>query len=172
MTAPSAIRPCVPVISLIAAVAANGVIGRDGGLPWRLPADLRRFKDLTMGKPILMGRKTWLSLGRPLPGRRNIVLTRDAAFRADGAVVAHAIDEALCAAESAEEIMVIGGAEVYRALLPPARRLYLTEVKARVEGDARFPAWDRGAWREISREEHAADERHAHAFSFVVLERR
>ncbi len=158
-------------LSLIAALADNGVIGRDNGLPWRLPADLRHFKALTMGKPILMGRRTCESIGRPLPGRHNIVLSRDPAFRAEGCTVVRSVDEALAAAAGSDELMVIGGAQLYALLLDRADRLYLTLVHAEVEGDARFPEFDRDAWREIGREDFAADENNEYDYSFVVLER-
>jgi len=158
-------------LSLIAAVAANGVIGRAGGLPWRIPADLRHFKAVTLGKPVIMGRKTWQSIGRPLPGRRNIVVSRDARFVAEGAEVAASLDAALAAVADAEEAMVIGGAAIYAEALPRADRLYLTEVHADVEGDVYFPEFDRAAWRETAREDHPAGG-DAPAFSFVTLERR
>ena len=154
---------------LIAAVADNGVIGRAGALPWRLPEDLKRFRRLTLGKTVLMGRKTWDSLGKPLDGRANWVLTRVAGFAAPGATVFADLDQALAAAEG--ELMVIGGAELYRQTLPRARRLELTRVHARVEGDTYFPAYASTDWRETAREEHPADQRHAYAHSFVTLER-
>lgn len=161
----------VPLVSLIVARADNGVIGRDGQLPWRLPDDLRRFKATTWGKPILMGRRTFESLGRPLPGRENLVLTHDAGFRAAGVTIVHSLDEALRAAAGAPELAVIGGAEVYRLALPLAGRIHLTEVHAAPEGDTRMPPFDVQEWYEVAREEHPADARHAHAVSFVTLER-
>jgi dihydrofolate reductase len=136
-----------PRLTLIAAVARNGVIGQDNALPWRLPEDLKRFKALTMGHPIVMGRKTWESLGRPLPGRNNIVITRDKNYRAEGASVVHTIDEALVAAQDATEVFVIGGAEIYTITLPRADCLQLTELDADVDGDVRFPTFDRAQWR-------------------------
>ncbi len=162
----------MPRLVGVVAMARNGVIGRDGGLPWRLPDDLRRFKAITMGKPILMGRRTCESLGRPLPGRENIVLTRDRAWSAPGCRVVHSLDEALAAAGEAAEVMVIGGAEVYRLAWPWLARLELTEVHGDVEGDTRLDAFDPSQWRELAREHHPADERHALAFSFLTLERR
>ena len=153
-------------------MAANRVIGRDGGLPWRLSDDLRRFKAITMGRPILMGRRTFESLGRPLPGRENIVITRDRGWSAPGCRVVHSLDEALAAAGDAAEVMVIGGAEIYRLAWPRLDRLELTEVHADVEGDTRLEGFDAAEWREVAREHHPADERHALAFSFVTLERR
>lgn len=161
-----------PRLELVVAVARNGVIGRDNGLPWRLPADLAHFKRVTLGHPILMGRRTWDSIGRPLPGRQNIVLTRDPAFRAAGATVVHSLAAARAAAAGAERLMVIGGAELYRACLGEAELLHLTEVDADVDGDARFPAWHREDWQEVWREAHPADERHAYPYSFVTLRRR
>ena len=159
-------------ISLIAAMDEGRVIGRDGQLPWRLPADLAHFKRLTLGKIVLMGRKTWDSLGRPLPGRRNWVLTRDTAFSAEGVEVFHSLHEALAAPRAGAELMVIGGANLYRQTLPLAQRLYLTEVAARVDGDAHFPEVSAQDFVEVSAEAHAADERHAYAYRFVTLERR
>jgi dihydrofolate reductase len=160
-----------PRLVLVAAVARNGVIGADGALPWRLPADLQHFKALTLGKPILMGRRTWESLGRALPGRRNLVVTRQPGYAAPGAEVFPTPADALAACAGVPEVMVIGGGELYAQLLPRADVLELTEVAAEVPGDARFPAFDRACWREVSRTAHPADERHAHAYDFVRLER-
>ena len=159
-------------IALIAARARNGVIGRNNQLPWRLPADLQHFKRLTMGKPIVMGRKTWESLGRPLPGRRNIVVTRDPGFSCEGCVVVHGIDEALAAAQGSHEFMFIGGAELYTQVLPRADRLYLTEVGADVEGDVTFPGFDAADWAEVERQTCTADDRNEYDYDFVVLDRR
>ena len=161
-------------VSLIAAVARSGVIGRAGKLPWHLPADLRQFKALTLGHHVIMGRRTWESIGKPLPGRTNVVVSRRADLRLAGVTVAHDLDRALELARAAgdEEAFVIGGEEVYAAALPRADRIYLTAIEADVAGDARFPEIDRREWVEVSRECHAADERHAYAFAFTVLERR
>ncbi|MEN3213532.1 dihydrofolate reductase [Methylorubrum populi] len=159
-----------PRVSLIAAVARNGVIGRDNDLVWRISSDLKRFKALTMGKPILMGRKTWDSIGRPLPGRRSLVLTRDRALTLSDVTVVHDWDEALAAA-GGDELMVVGGAEIYRLALPHADRLHLTEVDAAPEGDVHFPPFDRTAFRETLREAHGPGERDEFAFQFVDLER-
>ncbi len=160
------------IISMIAALADNGVIGIDNRLPWRIPDDLQYFKAQTLGKPILMGRKTFESFGaRPLPGRQNIILTRDPDYSADGITVVHSLDEALSAAAGAEELMVIGGAQLYAQMLERAQRLYLTYVHASIEGDARFPDFDSGQWRQVRREDHQANERNSHDFSFVLLER-
>jgi dihydrofolate reductase len=158
------------IVALVAAVAANGVIGRDGGLPWRIPDDLRHFKAITLGKPVIMGRRTWQSIGRPLPGRRNIVVTRDAGFAADGAEVVASLDAALARAGDVAEAMVIGGGEIYTQALPRAGRLYLTEIHAEAEGDVHFPAIDRALWRETARDDRPADG-DTPAFSFVVLQR-
>jgi len=158
-------------VALIVAMTPAGVIGRDNDLPWRLPDDLKRFKELTVGKPIIMGRRTWDSIGRPLPGRTSIVLSRSATFAPAGAIVVPDIEHALAAAGAVDEAFVIGGAQVYALALPFAQRLYLTIVHGDVAGDARFPALDPRQWREVERSERPADERHAFAMTFSVLER-
>jgi dihydrofolate reductase len=167
------------ILALVVARAANGVIGRDGDLPWRLKSDLALFKANTLGKPIIMGRKTWDSLPRkPLPGRTNIILTRDMSFEATGAVVCETWMEAVqigkeqAADDEAGEVCVIGGRALFELALPKAKRLYLTEVAAEVEGDVHFPDFDENAWTEVRREDHAAGEGDDHAFVFRVLERR
>ncbi len=160
------------IISLIAAMGEGRVIGIENRLPWHLPADLKHFRRLTLGKPILMGRKTFDSIGKPLPGRVNIVVSQDRGFHPEGVTVARSIDEAIAAAGDADELMVIGGASFYEQLLPRAQRVYLTEIHHRFEGDAFFPAVNAAAWRETAREEHAADENNPYAHGFVVLERR
>ncbi len=152
----------------IYARAANGVIGRNGALPWHLPADLKRFKALTLGKPMIMGRKTFASFPRPLPGRRHIVLTRDRAWQAEDAEVARSPDEALALAGE-DEVALIGGAEVYRLMLPRCERIELTEIHADFDGDTVMPALG-PEWREVAREEHAA-EAGCPAFAFVTLNR-
>ena len=157
-------------LSLIAALDRNRAIGRDNDLPWRLPDDLKRFKALTLGKPLLMGRKTAQTLGRALPGRRNLVLTRSGTVPFDGMQAVSAVDEALrlAAEDGAEELCVIGGGEVYALCLPQATHLHLTHVDTTVEGaDAFFPAFDPAAWRVIARERHHADAKHALPFEFV-----
>lgn len=159
-----------PSVILIVAVTPTGVIGRDNRLPWHLPDDLRRFKALTMGKPIVMGRRTFESIGRPLPGRRNIVLSRRAQLP-EGVIPARDWPAALAAAGDAPEIMVIGGAEIYALALPWARRIHLTVVDAEIDGDAHFPLLDQREWREIERSVHPADERHGHAMTYRTLER-
>ncbi|MBL8489362.1 MAG: dihydrofolate reductase [Rhodocyclaceae bacterium] len=153
--------------ALIAAVARNGTIGRDNALPWRLPEDLRRFKALTMGHAMIMGRRTWESLGRPLPGRRHLVVTHDRGYRADGIQVVHSMPEAMAAA--GEDAYVIGGANLYAQALPLVDRLELTEIDADVPGDAFFPAFDRDAWRETAREAHRSAG--GLDFAFVTLVR-
>lgn len=164
-------------LAVIFAVADNGVIGRDNALPWHIPEDLRYFKQMTLGKPVLMGRKTFESIGRPLPGRTNIVISRDPEFTAAGVLRAASLDAALAlAAEAArgtavEEAVVIGGAEIYRLAIPLADLLYVTEVHARVEGDAVLPpvAWE--GWRQTGRETHPAAGDNPYAYSFVTYER-
>lgn len=158
-------------LTLIVARAANGVIGRDGDLPWRLPDDLKRFKRLTVGKIVLMGRKTWVSLGRPLPDRDNWVLSRDPCFKQAGATVFCSLDQALNAAQG-RELIIIGGADLYRQTLPFADRLELTEVLADIDGDTRFPEVQPNDWQQVSADDHPADERHALPFRFVSMRRR
>jgi dihydrofolate reductase len=158
-------------LSLIAALDDNRLIGRAGDLPWRLPADLQHFKRLTVGKTVLMGRKTWQSLGRPLPQRENWVVTRDKDFKADGARCFATLDAALAAAQAFDELMVIGGAELYRQTIGRADRLYLTRVHAQVEGgDTWFPEIP-ADFVETASEAHVPDERHAYAYTFMTLER-
>lgn len=154
-------------------MADDRAIGIENRLPWKLPADMKWFRRHTLGKPVVMGRKTFESFGgRPLPERLNIVVTRDENYRADGAVVVHDIDEALAAAGSVEEVMIIGGESFYGQMLPRADRFYITLVHGRFEADAWFPAFDWNDWREVAREEHPADEKNAWACSFLILERK
>jgi dihydrofolate reductase len=159
-------------ITLIVAVADSGVIGRDNTLPWHLPDDLKRFKRLTMGKPMVMGRKTFESIGKPLPGRQNIVVTRDANYRREGITVVHGLDAAVRAAGDVPEIMIIGGAELFRLSLPRAGRLHLTRVHGDIAGDVFWPALDVREWQVVESEPHDADERHAYAMTFEVWEKR
>lgn len=158
-------------ISIIVAMDANGVIGSDNELPWHLPADLQHFKKTTMGKPILMGRKTYESIGRPLPGRTNIVITRDSRYQAAGCVVVNSIDAAMEAAGEQDEIMVIGGAEFYRQVLPHTNTIYLTRIHATFDGDTAFPELKDADWREVERSDQAADEKNPHDYSFIRLDR-
>jgi dihydrofolate reductase len=158
--------------SLVVAMDRQRVIGRDNRLPWHLPADLAYFKRVTLGHPVIMGRRTWESIGKPLPGRLNIVVSGNRDYRAPGALVVHSLDEAWRAAGDADEACVIGGTSLFAEALAVADRIHLTEVDAEVDGDTWFPAFDRSAWNEREIARHAADERHAHAFRIVVLERR
>lgn len=159
-------------LSLIVAVSDNGVIGRDGELPWRLPDDLRHFKRLTMGHPLIMGRRTFESIGRPLPGRRSLVLSRDPAYRPDGVEVYESFEQALAAAGALDEAFVVGGAAVFAAALPLADRIWLTRVHADVVGDVHFPEPDPARWRLVSSEDHDADAEHELPFSIQLWERR
>ena len=169
----------LPSVALVVARARNGVIGRDGGLPWRLRSDLQLFKANTIGKPCIMGRATWQSLPlRPLPGRLNVVLSRDPEFRPKGALVCRAFDEALSIAreqaveDGAAEVCVIGGAALFALALPLARRIYLTEVDAAPDGDVFFPEFDEAAFEEVTREAHQPGEKDDHPFVYRVLERK
>jgi dihydrofolate reductase len=171
----SAARSGVAIV-LLAAVADNGVIGRDNALPWRLSTDLKRFKALTLGKPVVMGRKTYLSIGKPLPDRTNIVVTRDRNFRAEGVVVANSVEAALDMARDearrgANEIMVIGGTEIFEQTMGLADRLEITHVHARPEGDVYLPAIDPKLWRETARSEQPAGPRDDASVSFVTYQR-
>lgn len=158
-------------ISIIAAMGSNRVIGYRNALPWHLPADLKHFKSVTMGKPMIMGRKTWASIGRPLPGRRSIVITRDPLFRAEGCEIAHALEAALKLAGPAQEVVVIGGAQLFKEALPLADKLYLTIIDHLFQGDVYFPPVDATLWREASREEHRSDPQNLYAYRFLVYER-
>ncbi len=159
------------MITLVLAMADNGVIGNRGAIPWRIPADMRRFKALTLGRPIVMGRKTWESFPKkPLPGRTNIVITRDPAFAAEGAVVVHSLKDALARARAESvDVAIVGGAEIYRAVLPLAGRIELTEVHKDYDGDVRMERFDPGTWHEVFREDHRTEE--GLGFSYVTLER-
>ena len=164
-------------LAIIVAASRNGVIGRNNALPWHLPGDLQYFKRVTMGKPILMGRKTFESIGRPLPGRTNVVISRNPAFQAEGVKIVGTLNEALELArdmaliDGVDELVVIGGEQIYREALPRTQRLYLTEVHADVDGDAYLPDICREDWREVSRELHGASDTNPYDYSFVVLER-
>lgn len=162
-----------PMISLIAAMADDRAIGIENRLPWKLPADMKWFRLHTLGKPIVMGRKTFESFGgRTLPERTNIVITSDEHYQGDGIVVVHSIDEAIDAAGDVEEVMIIGGESFYRQMLPRADRFYLTKVHGSFEADAWFPEFDEGEWKELERTEYPADEKNPYPCSFIVLERK
>jgi dihydrofolate reductase len=152
-------------------MSRNRVIGRNNDLPWRLPDDLRYFKALTLGKPVVMGRKTYESIGRPLPRRTNIVLTRDPDYQAPGCQVCASLEEALRLVSAEPEVMIIGGAAIYQMALARADRIYLTEVHADLDGDTWFPELDPTRWQQVVREDHHADDRHAFDYSFVTLDR-
>ena len=161
-----------PVITLVVAMAENGVIGHEGKLPWHLPADLAHFKRITQGYPIIMGRRTYESIGKALPERMNIIVSRTPGFAADGCTVVGCLDEALQAAGEVAEVKIIGGAQLYQEALPQAQRIELTQVHGHVQGDTFFPRLDLTEWQQVAAEAHAADERNAYALSFLTLERR
>ncbi|MBV2143902.1 dihydrofolate reductase [Falsochrobactrum sp. TDYN1] len=166
-----------PTISIIVAASENNVIGRDNDMPWRLSTDLKRFKALTLGKPVIMGRRTWESIGRPLPGRPNIVVTRDAAFVANGAGVARSLEDAvdlgsrLAQEASTDEIFIIGGGKIYAQALPLADRVHLTRVLAHIEGDTYFPQIDSVQWRIVSSEDVPSGEKDSHSTRYILYER-
>ncbi len=166
-----------PLLSLIVAAAENGVIGNDNSLPWKLTSDLKRFKAVTWGKPVIMGRKTYLSIGRPLPGRHIIVLTRDESFESEGVDIVHSLDEAISRAENVaratkvEEIMIAGGADIYAQTLADADRLYFTTVHEKPEGDAVFPQWNPQEWEKVHTEKLRASERDSAATTYEVYDR-
>ncbi|PIE44101.1 MAG: dihydrofolate reductase [Gammaproteobacteria bacterium] len=163
-------------VSIIVAMSENGVIGRNNRLPWYLPNDLKYFKRVTMGKPVIMGRKTYESIGKPLPGRMNLVITRDRTWHADGVSVCHTLESALEQAKAAaeitgeDEVMIMGGAQIYHQALPLATRFYLTRVHEEIEGDAFFDQVDWSNWREVAREDFVAEPPNSYDYSFIVLE--
>ncbi|PHS72343.1 MAG: dihydrofolate reductase [Cycloclasticus sp.] len=159
------------MISMIVAMGENNAIGKDNELLWHLPEDFKHFKSVTMGKPILMGRKTYQSIGMPLPGRKNIVVTRDKGFFVEGVTIVDSIEEALEVSRQYDEVMVIGGASFYDQMLPLADKLYVTRVHKSFEADAFFPAINMEEWQVLERTEHAVDDKHAYSFSFVNYER-
>lgn len=159
------------IISLIAAMSANRVIGSMGKIPWKLPVDMKRFHTLTIGKPVIMGRKTFESIGNALPGRLNIVMTRDGAFRAQGCRMVTSREDALTIAGDVGEVMIIGGEGIYKEFLPIADRIYLTVIDAEMKGDTFFPAINDAEWREVSREEHEPDKKNNYRYTFTTLER-
>lgn len=158
-------------ISIIAAVAENRVIGHKNQLPWHLPNDLRNFKALTLNKPVIMGRKTFESIGKPLPGRENIIITRQQDYPAPGCQVMDSLEQALEYASDQEEVMIIGGANIYEQALPHADRMYITQIHCGFNGDALFPEWNEAEWREVKREDHSDDNLNVFPYSFLVLER-
>ncbi len=160
-----------PKISAIVAMSENRVIGDNNQLPWHLPADLKYFKTLTSGHPILMGRKTHESIGRPLPNRTNIILTRNRDYQTDGCMVVTSVQDAMQQVNGSDELFIIGGAEIYQQLMPQIQRIYLTIVHEDFHGDAFFPVLHAEEWREVSREEHVADDANEYDYSFVVMER-
>jgi dihydrofolate reductase len=159
------------LVSIVVAMDERNGIGRAGGLPWRLPDDLKRFKALTIGKPVVMGRRTWDSIGRPLPGRHNVVVTRQRGLSLDGATAVGSLEQALTVAGDVPEVCVIGGADIYRVALPVTDVLHLTRVHGTFDADAFFPPFDPADWVEVAREDRAADDRHAWAYSFLELRR-
>lgn len=160
------------MISLLVAMDKNRLIGKDNDLPWRLPADLAYFKRVTMGHPIIMGRKTYDSIGRPLPGRENIIVTRDTSYKMEGCKVIHSIDEILKMNEEHDhELFVIGGAEIFKEILPYSDRLYITEIDEEFEGDTYFPAFDKSEWKVISEEKGVKDEKNPYDYTFMVYEK-
>ena len=161
----------MPVIEMVVAVAENGIIGKGGDMPWRLPSDLKHFKQVTMGCPIIMGRLTWESIGRPLPGRVNIVISRSSLDLPDGVVCVATPEEALDAAGDAETVMIIGGGQIYKLFEPQAATIHLTEVHAAPDGDTAFALQEADAWQEISRERFSAGENDSADYSFITLKR-
>ncbi len=170
------------VLSMIVATADNNVIGKDNDMPWHLPADLAYFKKVTLGKPIIMGRKTYESIGRPLPGRRNIVISRDESYKpqgkgAEAVDTVTSVEQALAlvdgsdGSDAVEEIMVIGGGAIYKHCLPAAQRLYITHIKAKIDGDTQFPKYDDGSWNKVASEVRASDEKNAYVLEFSIYEK-
>jgi len=159
------------IISIIVAIDEQGLIGKDNDLPWKLSADLQYFRSVTMGKPLIMGRNTHESIGRALPGRKNIIISRNPEYKAEGCFVVTSIKAALQAVAETDEVMVMGGASLYEQMLPQANRLYLTQVHASLIGDTWFPNWKSEQWDEVQREDYPADEKNEYPYSFIVLER-
>ncbi len=160
------------IISLIAAIGKNRVIGNKNSLPWSLPADMKHFKELTTGKPVIMGRKTFESIKKPLPNRTNIIITHDPNYKAEGCIIAHSLDDALKAAENQKEVMIIGGSQIYKEFLPKADKLYLTLIDADFDGDAYFPEYEIEEWKETAYEEHERDKDNPYNYTFLVLTRK
>jgi len=160
------------ILSMVVATANNRVIGKDNDMPWHLPADLAYFKKVTLGKPVVMGRKTFESIGRPLPGRRNIVISRDEQYSANGVDTVTSVEQALSLVKDVEEIMVIGGGAIYKHCLPAANRLYITHIDAEIDGDTRFPEYNLEHWTKVSSERRVADEKNAYNLDFCVYEKK
>ena len=160
------------IISFVVAMGKNRVIGKNNSLPWNMPADMKRFRDLTAGKPMIMGRKTYESIGRPLPNRTNIIITRDKNYNVKGCVIAHSIDEAIKAAGNVPEAMVIGGFQIFKEFFPIANKIYLTIIDNNFEGDTYFPEYTKSEWRETKKEEHKKDKENPYDYTFLVLERK
>ena len=160
------------MLSIIAALSNNKVIGNDNQLPWHLPADLKHFKSITMGKPIIMGRKTYESIGKPLPGRDNIIISRDPDYQANGCQVFDSITTAINSQSQADEVMIIGGASIYEQALPLVQRMYLTLIHQNIEGDAFFPEWDQQEWSETERTDHKADDNTTFDYSFITMNKK
>lgn len=158
-------------LAIIVATDEQGLIGKENDLPWKLSADLQYFRRVTMGKPLIMGRNTHESIGRALPGRKNIIVTKNKAYQVEGCTVVHSIDDALLECEQVDEVMIMGGASLYKQLLPLADKLYLTQVHASLEGDTWFPEWQKNEWSELSREDHLADDKNEFNYSFIVYEK-
>lgn len=158
-------------LAIIVATDEQRLIGKNNDLPWQLSADLQYFRRVTMGKPIIMGRNTHESIGRALPGRKNIIVTKNTAYQAKACTVVHSIEDALIACEQVEEVMVMGGASLYEQFLPKADKLYLTQVHASLEGDTWFPQWQKNEWKELSRQDHNADDKNNYNYSFIVYEK-
>ncbi|WP_441003074.1 type 3 dihydrofolate reductase [Pseudocolwellia agarivorans] len=159
------------ILSMVVATANNRVIGKDNDMPWHLPADLAYFKKTTLGKPVIMGRKTYESIGRPLPGRQNIVISRDINYKAEGVETVTSVDAALALVSEVEEVMVIGGGAIYQHCLPAADRLYITHIEAEIEGDTQFPFYDTNIWKKVSSSIRLADENNAYNLEFCVYEK-
>lgn len=160
------------IISLIAAMGTNRVIGINNQLPWHLPADLKHFKQITMAKPIIMGRKTFESIGKPLPGRLNIIVTHNKGFQAPGCQVVHSLDEALALSKEHDEVMIIGGAQIFAEALPKANKLYLTIIEHDFPGESFFPEWNNQEWKQVSKQNFSADEQNPFSFYFITYERK
>ena len=160
------------MLSIIVAVSENNVVGKENKLPWKLSADLKRLKSLTMGHHIIMGRKTWESLGKALPGRINVVITTDKNFKAEGGVVVHSLNEALAISSADDEIFIFGGGKIFKEAMPLVNKIYITRVHSIIDGDTFFPVLDKSDWKEISREDFKADEKNQYNYSFLTLVRK